>query len=166
MVRDRYIGSGRPIEGGFLATNKQDFNAHVTGGDFRHTADQIDPLTEQIPTIRDLEDWAKTGQILVVRRGDTLGGVLIFEITGVAAVLRYWFVNQEATNQGIGSKLIRTFFHLCRNCRRISLWVIANNKDSIRKYDHYGFSCDNMLDHILVRQSQPHSGRFNVENST
>jgi len=38
----RFQGSGREKEGGFLATHKQDFNAHVTGGDFRHGAIDID----------------------------------------------------------------------------------------------------------------------------
>ncbi|MAE85018.1 MAG: hypothetical protein CMB80_19940, partial [Flammeovirgaceae bacterium] len=38
----RFQGSDRAKEGGFLAVHKQDFNAHYTGGDFRHTADNID----------------------------------------------------------------------------------------------------------------------------
>lgn len=38
-------GSGRLQEGGRLATDKQDFNAHVGGNGFRHTADQVDLLT-------------------------------------------------------------------------------------------------------------------------
>ena len=38
----RFQGSGREKEGGFLATHKQDFNAHVTGGDWRHGATDID----------------------------------------------------------------------------------------------------------------------------
>lgn len=38
----RFQGSGRNKEGGYLATHKQDFNAHYTGGDFRHGADDID----------------------------------------------------------------------------------------------------------------------------
>jgi hypothetical protein len=38
----RFQGSGRTKEGGYLATHKQDFNAHYTGGDFRHGADDVD----------------------------------------------------------------------------------------------------------------------------
>lgn len=41
MVRTRYIGSPRPREAGFSATHKQDFIAHVTGGDWIHLASQI-----------------------------------------------------------------------------------------------------------------------------
>lgn len=41
MVK-RFTGSGREQEGGFLAVHKQDFRAHVTGGDWRHGAKDID----------------------------------------------------------------------------------------------------------------------------
>jgi hypothetical protein len=37
----RFVGSGREKEGGFLAVHKQDFEAHRTGGDWKHKADQI-----------------------------------------------------------------------------------------------------------------------------
>jgi hypothetical protein len=41
MVRTRYIGSNRPREAGYSATHKQDFTAHVTGGDWIHLASHI-----------------------------------------------------------------------------------------------------------------------------
>ena len=49
MVK-RFTGSGRQREGGFAATHRQDFNAHTSGGDWRHTADQ----TDMNPRITDL----------------------------------------------------------------------------------------------------------------
>lgn len=51
MARQPRIGSSRLQEGGQLATHKQDFNAHVEGGGFRHTADNIDmnPQLSQFP---------------------------------------------------------------------------------------------------------------------
>lgn len=42
MATARYPGVNRAREGGVFGTHKQDFNAHVTGGDWRHTASQID----------------------------------------------------------------------------------------------------------------------------
>lgn len=44
--RSSFVGSGRRIEGGFLATHKQDFNAHVSGENFRHCATQVDMAPE------------------------------------------------------------------------------------------------------------------------
>lgn len=45
MARPPYVGSGRAIEGGALATRKQDFNAHVDGTSFRQMADTVDITT-------------------------------------------------------------------------------------------------------------------------
>jgi hypothetical protein len=44
MATARYPGVNRAREGGVFGTHKQDFNAHVTGGDWRHTASQIDVI--------------------------------------------------------------------------------------------------------------------------
>ncbi len=41
MARSRYVGSGRALEAGFSATHKQDFTAHVTGGDWIHLASHV-----------------------------------------------------------------------------------------------------------------------------
>lgn len=41
MARSRYIGSDRAREAGLSATHKQDFTAHVTGGDWIHPASDI-----------------------------------------------------------------------------------------------------------------------------
>jgi hypothetical protein len=51
MVCERFIGSGRLQEGGFLGTHKQDFEAHRKGCDWRHDATQIDmsPIISAFP---------------------------------------------------------------------------------------------------------------------
>lgn len=51
MVCERFIGSGRLQEGGYLGTHKQDFEAHRKGCDWRHDADHIDmnPIIPAFP---------------------------------------------------------------------------------------------------------------------
>lgn len=49
-MTERYTGSGRLKEGGFLAVHKQDLNAHVSGGDLRHDA----TMTDMNPIIQSL----------------------------------------------------------------------------------------------------------------
>ena len=44
MVRTRYIGSNRERQAGLSATTKQDFIAHVTGGDWIHLASNISEI--------------------------------------------------------------------------------------------------------------------------
>ncbi len=111
----------------------------------------LDPLAEQIPELEDLEEWARTGSVLVVDGPDGLQGITIFEVTGLTSVLRYWFVAGSQRNRGIGGRLLRTLFHHCRDCRKMSLWVISDNHDSIAKYEHYGFGRENIMDQILLR---------------
>lgn len=41
-MTNRFIGSNIQRQGGIPVLHRQDFEAHKTGGDFRHTADQID----------------------------------------------------------------------------------------------------------------------------
>lgn len=110
----------------------------------------LDPWTEQVPDLADLEAWCRGGRVLAVEHGNNLSGILAFEVHGLSAVLRYWFVNPENKNQGVGSKLIRTFLDHCKDCRRVTLWVISDNSDSIAKYQHYGFSQDRLMDQVLV----------------
>lgn len=120
----------------------------------------LDPLAEQIPELDDLEGWARAGTALVVEGPDSLDGIAIYEATGLSSVLRYWFVSAARRNRGIGGKLLRTLFRHCRDCRKMSLWVIADNHDSIAKYEHYGFKRDDVLDQILLRaRKDPEGGR-------
>ena len=91
----------------------------------------LDPLAEQIPPIDELRLAAARGDILQVRIRNRVVGVLVGEITGVTAMLRYWFVHPDMHNQGIGSGLIRAFFERVKGCKRIVLWVIASNHDEI-----------------------------------
>jgi hypothetical protein len=75
MARLPFIGSGRRIEGGELATRKQDFNAHVDGTGFRHTAASVDVATiegvaatnvqEALESVTDLITSAGSGFISI-----------------------------------------------------------------------------------------------------
>jgi ribosomal protein S18 acetylase RimI-like enzyme len=113
----------------------------------------LDRFADQIPEEDELQIAAASGNILMVRRQDSLGGLLIFDRTGLTATLRYWYVSPECRGQGIGAQLMRTFFRLSRACRRIILWVAADNKGSIAKYSHYGFQVEQLTDRIMTRKN-------------
>jgi ribosomal protein S18 acetylase RimI-like enzyme len=63
-------------------------------------------------------------------------------------------VGDACRGQGVGSKLMRMFFHLCPEARRVVLWVITTNENAITKYDHYHFKPDGLLDQVMIK---PHS---------
>jgi ribosomal protein S18 acetylase RimI-like enzyme len=114
----------------------------------------LDRFAEQIPDEDEIRSEAAKRNVLIVRRGADLGGVLIVAPQGRTATLRYWWVNERFRDQGIGARLIRTMFGLCREMDRIILWVIADNTNAIRRYEHYGFRRDGLVDVIMLKDAR------------
>jgi len=111
----------------------------------------LDPLSEQIPELEDMECAADRGQILVAGNGNAIEGVLTFQTIGLSTTLRYWFVALGDRNRGIGAALMRSFLKQVVGSRRIVLWVFSDNADSIAKYEHYGFRRGNLVDRIMLK---------------
>lgn len=112
----------------------------------------LDRFAEQIPDRAEIDQAIARQNIIIIRRGPELGGLLFFETTGQTSILRYWFVDDRHRNEGIGARMIKTFFRLCRASKRIMLWVIADNADAIAKYQHYGFRAESLVDQIMIRK--------------
>lgn len=112
----------------------------------------LDRFAEQIPEAKELAEACVRQNILVLRRGTELGGVLYFENRGETTILRYWFVAKGYREQGIGARLIKTMFRLCHNSRRILLWVISDNASAIAKYQRYGFTNDGLTDQVMIKR--------------
>jgi GNAT superfamily N-acetyltransferase len=111
----------------------------------------LDPYSEQIPDLEQIQSACSAENVLIVRNNGQLGGVLLYESTGVTTVLRYWFVAKDAQNKGIGARLIKSMFRRCADGKRTLLWVFGDNDDAIVKYEHYGFRRDDMRDLIMIR---------------
>ena len=110
----------------------------------------LDPYTDQIPEDDEIREAAARGNLILVRHGESVGGLLMFETMGLTSHLRYWYVDDGARNQGIGACLIRRYFRLCSGSRRFILWVLRDNADAIAKYRHYGFREDALVDRIMI----------------
>jgi len=83
MPRQPFTGLGRQIEGGFLVTNKQDFNAHVQGSAFRHTADNID-MNPPLPTIDETNLQSTLEKLQIAINSDGSGFISIGNVDGYA----------------------------------------------------------------------------------
>jgi ribosomal protein S18 acetylase RimI-like enzyme len=110
----------------------------------------LDPYTDQIPDQDEIREAASRRNIILVRRGESVGGLLLFETMGLTSHLRYWYVDGGARNQGIGARLIRQFFRLSSGSKRVILWVVGDNSDAIAKYRHYGFRPETLVDRIMI----------------
>lgn len=112
----------------------------------------LDPYTDQIPDEHEICKAAARRNIILVRRGESVGGLLLFEAMGLTSHLRYWYVDDAARNQGIGARLIRRFFRLSSGSKRLILWVVGDNAETIAKYRHYGFQLETLVDRIMIRR--------------
>ena len=112
----------------------------------------LDRFVEQIPERDEIVNAVEQKNILVFRQERDLGGLLIFETKGLTSLLRYWYVRAAHRDQGIGARLMKTYFRLCHTSTRLVLWVVANNRDAIEKYHHYGFQEESLQDRVMVKK--------------
>jgi GNAT superfamily N-acetyltransferase len=112
----------------------------------------LDPLVDQVPESDGILAAVEQRNILLVRCGNEVAGVLVFETSGVTTILRYWYCAPRFRSLGIGARLIKALFRLSRASGRIILWVVDENSDAIAKYRHYGFSREGLVDRIMIKE--------------
>lgn len=110
----------------------------------------LDPLAEQLPDGLEIDEALASRRLLVSRDGDTIRGMLMFDLKGQLAHLRFWHVDATAQGRGIGRTLMTGFLARVAPARRIVLWVIGSNDRSIAIYRHYGFVEDDLVDYIML----------------
>lgn len=112
----------------------------------------FNPEVEQLPSDTELERWIAKGGVLVQR--DEHGRVqsfIIYDLNKASLYLRYWFVNPQMRNCGVGGHLMRAMFFYAKETKRQYFWVISNNENAIRRYEHYGFKAEPMKDTVMRR---------------
>lgn len=115
--------------------------------------ENFDPLSEQLPSVEEISDYIQRKQVLAIKDGSNLCGFIIFEVTGSTWYLRYWFTSSAYRNQGIGAKLLKSSLFLAKETKRQILWVISENENAIKRYEHYGFKRELMNDYVLIKTS-------------
>lgn len=149
----------RMVHVGQMASDDWDIDSRVQYGDkddvklvYDTLQKNFDPLAEQLPSLKEISDFALRKQLIVIRDGDKLCGFVIFEVIGMSWYLRYWYTSSEFRNQGIGTALLRTSLVYGKKTKRQIFWVIEDNENAIKRYEHYGFSRENMNDYVLIRK--------------
>jgi ribosomal protein S18 acetylase RimI-like enzyme len=124
----------------------------------RQLQQYFDPLAENLPLLEEFESWISMGQIIVFREEKEIQGFLIYEIIGLTSYLRYWFVHPAHREKKIGSVLIQEFFKRSIETRRQLFWVIKSNQNAIKRYLHYGFLPENLIDNIYTNNNIQYGG--------
>lgn len=112
----------------------------------------FDHYAEQLPAIYEIEAAINNRQILMIKRVQTPAGLLFFESHGLTSAIRYWVVAEKFRALRYGSALMRAYFAAHAAIRRFNLWVITDNQPAILRYQHYGYTSDELVDHVLVNE--------------
>lgn len=51
---------------------------------------------------------------------------------------------------GIGSSLYKKVMFESKNIKRQMLWVVSDNENAIKRYEHYGFKLDRFIDNVMI----------------
>lgn len=112
----------------------------------------FDPISEQLPSLQEVKDYANRNQLLVIKDEDKLCGFLIFELSGTTTwYLRYWYTSPSYRNQRVGARLLKTALVIGKNTKRQQLWVISENENAIKRYKHYGFQKEPYNDFVMIK---------------
>lgn len=111
----------------------------------------FDEYAEQLPTLEELHDFIEKRHVIVKRIDGNIAGFIIYDQTPSTLYLRYWLVNPEYRNQGVGSILFHEYNRRGAACKRHMLWVIEDNNNAIKRYKHYGYRCEMMKDYVLTQ---------------
>jgi len=112
---------------------------------FNHYADQL-------PAAYEIEAAIAAKQILAIKCDGELAAILFFETQGLTSTVRYWVVAERFQSKRLGASLIRHYFAAQNAVKRFILWVVATNDNAVKKYQHYGYSADGLIDHVLANE--------------
>ena len=113
----------------------------------------FDPICEQLPSLQEVRDFANRQQILMIKDGEKLCGFLIYELSGTTTwYLRYWYTSPEYRNMKIGAKLLKASLVDGKATKRQQLWVISDNENAIKRYEHYGFVKEKIYDYVMIKR--------------
>ena len=77
--------------------------------------------------------------IFVYKNANVIIGYLNFSIIYENAELNQIFVEENARNKGLGSRIMDLFLNTCRYCNSITLEVRIDNVAAINLYEKYNF---------------------------
>jgi GNAT superfamily N-acetyltransferase len=114
----------------------------------------FDTFAEQLPLLEEIELLISKNNIILYLEEKKIIGFLIYELIGLTSYLRYWFVHPDHRDKKIGSSLLNIFFELSKNAKRQLFWVIESNENAIKRYEHFGFAKEDLLDCVMINKDK------------
>jgi ribosomal protein S18 acetylase RimI-like enzyme len=158
-----YAKLHRLFRGHFLPADSKGHDPRVVHAEpadavviLRILEESFNHYAEQLPTLYELESAILNRQITVFKSEGNVAGLLFSETQGVASTLRFWAVDQKFRALRVGSALMLNYLGAnAQAVKRFTLWVNAENKNAIQKYQHYGYAADGYVDQVLANERVP-----------
>lgn len=131
--------------------DEEGINAILTGN--------FDRIAEQVPSVADIEREIESNNFLVCEKDGKLIGLLHYENIGMMSHLKRWFVNRDYRDQHIGSKFLKSYYFLTKKATRFILWVLKSNENAIKRYSHFGYREDGLIDTIYTNKGHMRYGK-------
>ncbi len=112
----------------------------------------FDHYADQLPTPYEIEAAIEAKQIYAIKCDGELAAMLHFETQGFTSTIRYWVAAKRYQSKRLGASLIRHYFATQNAVKRFILWVMATNENAVKKYQHYGYVADGLIDHVLANE--------------
>lgn len=112
----------------------------------------FDHYADQLPMPYEIEAAIEAKQIFAIKCDGELAAMLHFETQGFTSTVRYWVVAERFQSKRLGASLIRHYFATQSAVKRFILWVVATNENAVKKYQHYGYVADGLIDHVLANK--------------
>lgn len=85
-------------------------------------------------------------------------GVLVYDVKNKISTLKYFYVDKDSRNEGIGGKLLRKYLECVGgNIHKYILWVNDNNEPAIHLYEKYGYRPDGMKKIVWKKDGESHA---------
>lgn len=115
----------------------------------------FDIIIDQIPTKSEISNFIKSGNALLsISKDKSLKGFILYNKKNKTAIMKYLFVLPKYRNLGVAGKLMNDFMSLCKDTRRLVLWVAEHNANAIAIYKRYGFVSENMFNIVLIKKNK------------
>lgn len=114
--------------------------------------DNFDKLSEQVLNFDEVKKWITERKVFIIKGPAEIKGFLIRTTTGQTTILNNFLVQKHYRGQKIGSKLIKHYIFQSKGVKRMLLWVVFDNDNTIEIYKKHGYSKDDLVDFILIKE--------------
>lgn len=121
----------------------------------------FDIYAEQLPIDDELLQWINSGHLIKYEESKKIIGFIIYDLVGTTSYLRYWFVHPQHRNKKVGACLLKYYFFESKRTKRQIFWVIDSNINAIKRYRHYGFKAEEMVDYVMINKNIKYEGEHN-----